>query len=111
MAHFVPATFDLYEFDDSDYASRTGRPGRRWFSSFNGLIGSPPQNVTLGWSDGAATVLIRTAERPPHDEADARTDAAHVALGGNELPIQRRPGAAIDTFAEMSRIARLPGSR
>ena len=105
MTHFVPATFPLYEFDNTNHPALEYRPARRWFSSFNGALGSPPQNVTLGWSDGNTTTLVRTDGRPPFDQLDARTSAAHVALGGDELPIPHRPCAATDTFAAMAQIA------
>jgi hypothetical protein len=109
MAYFIPADFDLYEFDDQGWADPLGRSARRWFSGFNGLIGASAEDVTLGWSDGEATVLVRTSGRRSWDEADARSMAAHVALGGDELPIAQRPESALDTFAEIDRITSATG--
>ena len=72
MAHYVPASFDLYEFDDGRDPASSARTGRRWFGGFNGLIGEPPQNVTLAYSDSVRTVLVRTDGHPTRDMADAR---------------------------------------
>lgn len=105
MTHFVPAAFDLYEFDDDNYPMSSDRTAQCWFSSFNGRIGQPPQNVTLAWSDGICTVMVRTDEHPPWNTADARKNAAHVALGGTALLPQRSPFSPTNTNAEISRIA------
>jgi hypothetical protein len=104
MSHFVPATFGLYEFDDRHYPRSSGRIAQRWFSGFNGVIGEPPQNVTLAWSDGTRVVLVRTDEHSPWNTADARARAAHVALGGTALLPQRRPSSPAWTNAEINRI-------
>jgi hypothetical protein len=109
MTHFVPAAFDLYEFDDGNYPRSSGRTAERWSSGFNGRIGQPPQNVTLAWSDGIGTVLVRTDEHPPWNTADARGSAAHVALGGTALLPQRSPFPPTNTNAEISRIATAEG--
>lgn len=109
MLHFVPAAFDLYEFDDCDYPGSPGRVAHRWFSGFNGPVGGPPQNVTLAWSDGICIVLVRTDEHPPWNTADVRANAAHVALGGTALLPQRGPSPAINTNAEISRIVTADG--
>ena len=103
-ADFVPARFDLYEFG-GDRGGAPGRVVRRWFSGFNGAIGEPPQNVTLGWSDGEATVLVCSSGSASWGVMDARSRAAQLALGGTELPVPSRPASATDTLEEMARIA------
>jgi hypothetical protein len=100
--HFVPAPFGLYEFDDTDRAGPDGA-ARRWFSHWNGLIGAPAEEVSLGWSAGGATVVVATSGRS-YDDAYARFRAAHLALGGNELPIAHRPESPAAVGQEMKRI-------
>jgi hypothetical protein len=105
MVHYyIPATFHLYEFDDNRYSVVQGRMAQRWFSGFNGLIGEPPQNVTLAWSDGVNTVLVRTDEHGPWDREDARANAAHVALGGTALLPERGHVEPDETTAEINKI-------
>lgn len=103
MTSFVPAAFDLYEFDDRARASSSGVAVRRWFSHWDGLIGSPAEEVSLAWSDGDGTVVVCTSGRS-YDEAGARLRAAHLALGGDELPVPRRPGSAAGIVREIERI-------
>lgn len=105
MTRFVPAAFDLYEFDDSRLREPSGQTAERWFSGFNGAVGEPAQNVTLAWSDGASTALVCTSEHPPWDSADARSSAAHVALGGTALLPGRQSISPAETNAEIRRIA------
>jgi hypothetical protein len=58
MTRFVRPTFDLYEFDDG------GGEGRRWFSHWDGLIGSPAEEVSLAWSRGDAIVVVHLGPVP-----------------------------------------------
>lgn len=102
VTHFVPAAFSLYEFDDAGWAGPAGA-ARRWFSHWDGLIGAPAEEVSLGWSVGGVMVLVATSGRS-YDDADARFRAAHLALGGIELPVPHRPESATDTVREMERI-------
>jgi hypothetical protein len=100
--HYVPPAFDLFEFDDDPVDP--GRQPRRWFSSWNGAVNKPAQDVCLGWSAGQSTVLVATSGRAL--EANwARLSAAHLALGGIALPIPRRPDSAGATQREIQRIA------
>jgi hypothetical protein len=98
---YVPPEFDLYEFDDE--RASTGTPARRWFSHWNGPVGAPAQEVRLGWSAGDATVLVGTQGQLQH-EPWARLGAAHLALGGDELPLPGRPARATATQLELKRI-------
>jgi hypothetical protein len=101
---FVPAEFDLYEFGDrSGSASRTGSE-RRWFSHWDGPIGVPAEEITLGWSDDAGTVVLVCTSGRFYDAADARFRAAHLALGGSELPLPQRPESPAATFQVINRI-------
>jgi hypothetical protein len=59
--------------------------------------------VSLGWSAGGATVVVATSG-DSHEDADARFRAAHLALGGNELPVPRRPESPAAIAWEMDRI-------
>jgi hypothetical protein len=102
-SRFVPALFDLYEFEDRTGAASQGTTHRRWFSHFDGLIGAPAEEVILGWSNGDMTVLVCTSGRF-YDEAEARFRAAHVALGGDALPLRHRPESPQATFREIHRI-------
>jgi hypothetical protein len=103
MNHFVPATFSLYEFDDTGWTGLGGLAPRRWFSGWNGLIGAPAEEVSLGWARDGATVLVATSGRET-DNATARFLAAHLALGGSELPVPRPPESAAAIGQEMERI-------
>jgi hypothetical protein len=98
---YVPPEFDLYEFDDECPSMATR--ARRWFSHWNGPIGAPAQEVRLGWSAGDATVLVGTQGQLQH-EPWARLSAAHLALGGDDLPLARRPPSATATQRELQRI-------
>jgi hypothetical protein len=49
--------------------------------------------------------LVRTDSHHPADTADARENAAHVALGGAALLAQHGPVDPTGTFAEIRRIA------
>jgi hypothetical protein len=102
---FIPATFDLYEFDDHGY-TRLGSATikRRWLSHWDGLIGKPAEEVTLAWSDGASTALVCTSGRS-YDEARARSRAMYLALGGDELPIANRPESAAAIHEEIERVS------
>ncbi|MGH3099233.1 MAG: hypothetical protein ACRDMV_24885 [Streptosporangiales bacterium] len=102
MDWFIPPTFDLYEFDDRHRADLAHASARRWFSHWDGLLGAPAEEVTLAWSDGNATVVVCTSSRS-YDVAGARFRAAHLALGGDELPIAE-PGSAESTTREIERI-------
>ncbi|MGI8448062.1 MAG: hypothetical protein ACR2MP_12970 [Streptosporangiaceae bacterium] len=103
MASFIPAAFSLYEFDDSGLADSGDVPVRRWLSHWDGLIGSPAEEVSLAWACGRAAVLVCTSGRS-YDEAGARARAAHVALGGDALPIPHRPASTAGTVAEIERL-------
>lgn len=102
MNRFLPAVFDLYEFGDRPGAGSRPAPGRRWFSHGNGLLGAPAEEVSLGWSDGGATIVVCTSGRS-YDEGWARSRAAHLALGGDELPIPDRPGPPAEVSGETDR--------
>jgi hypothetical protein len=102
---FTPAAFELYEFDGrGDPARRDGAP-RRWFSAFDGLIGAPAEQVHLGWSNGPASVIVCTSGLA-YDTTQARARAAHLALGGDALPIPARPATPLDTHRTTDGISR-----
>lgn len=105
MDWFIPADFELYEFDDQYRPGLADASAWRWFSHWDGLIGAPAEEVNLAWSDGDATVVVCTSGRP-YDVTGARFRAAHLALGGDELPIadRARPSSARHTIREMERI-------
>ncbi|MFG1805412.1 hypothetical protein [Streptomyces sp. NPDC049040] len=87
---FVPAEFDLYEFDEGKAGEGRSPGGRRWFGHWDGLIGEPAEEVHLGWSSGGAVAIVCTSGRS-YGRAEARSRAAHLALGGDALPIPGRP--------------------
>jgi hypothetical protein len=103
VTRFTPATFSLYEFDDTGWAGPGGVAARRWFSHWDGLIGAPAEEVSLGWAGDGAAVVVATSGRS-YDDADARYRAAHLALGGSELPVPRRPESPAAVGREMERI-------
>jgi hypothetical protein len=105
MANYVPAAFTLYEFDDSTYPAPEVKQRERWFGWFNGLIGEPPQNVTLAWSDGVRRVLVQTHEHAAWDIADARSSATWVALAGTALMPEQADRNPRETPKEVERIA------
>ncbi|MGB6458171.1 MAG: hypothetical protein WBH47_27165 [Streptosporangiaceae bacterium] len=100
-SEYIPPEFDLYEFDDERPSPAS--PARRWLSHWNGPVGAPAQEVTLGCSAGDATILVGTDGQLQH-EPWARLGAAHLALGGNELPLPVRPASATATQRELQRI-------
>lgn len=97
---FVPAGFDLYEFDDGDVTAARSASPRRWFVHWDGLIGAPAEEVMLGWSAGDSVAIVCTSGQR-YDRADARFRAAHVALGGEVLPIPGRPQGPMATNQTM----------
>ena len=99
---FVPPVFDLYEFDDGA-PSDAPRPARCWFRNWNGLIGSPAEEVTLGWSAGDATVLVGT-RGIVHDEPWARHEAALLLLSGDDILLPSRPTSPCAVHRELERI-------
>lgn len=101
MRRFVPAIFDLYEFDQSDQRANTVR---RWFDHWDGPMGQPAEEVTLSWSAADAVALVCTSGRS-YSDAEARLRACHLALGGTTLPLPERPASAADTFQEMERLS------
>jgi hypothetical protein len=101
MHRYFPPRFDLFEFDDESFQS--GQP-RRWFNGWNGPVDEPAEEVSLAWSAGEAAALVATSGRFP-DREWARLSAAHLALGGNALPITDRPGTAQAVQQEIQRIA------
>jgi hypothetical protein len=101
VSDYVPPEFDLYEFDDDRLSP--GSPPRRWFSHWNGALGAPAQEVRLGWSAADATVLVGTQGQLRHEPL-ARLGAAHLALGGLEMPLASRPASATATQRELQRI-------
>jgi len=90
LTFFLPATFDLYEFDDVRAGAGQSVAPKRWFVHWDGLIGEPAEEVVLGWSAGDAVALVCTSGSR-YDRAEARFRAAHVALGGDALAIPGRP--------------------
>lgn len=102
MTRFLPPPFNLWEFDNSGPLVKAAE--RRWLSHWDGLVGSPAEEVSLGWSAGAAVALICTSGRS-YDHTEARFRAAHLALGGDELPLAHRPPDATATMREISRIS------
>jgi hypothetical protein len=98
MIRYVPAAFDLYEFDDRDAADP-----RRRFLHWDGPVGSSAEEVILGWSRGGTSALVCTSGRP-YDVLEARFRAAHVALGGNALAIPNRPPSAAAVARELERL-------
>jgi hypothetical protein len=99
---FIPQAFDLYEFDEGAQAVSAGQ-GRRWFSHWNGLIGSPAEEVTLGWSAGDATVLVGTRGEV-HHQPWARHEAALLLLSGDEILLPSRPTSPRTVHLELQRI-------
>lgn len=101
MAQFIPATFDLFEFDDS---GKQAGPVRRWLDHWDGLVGQPAEEVTLGWSAGQTVALVCTSGRE-YSDTDARHRAVHLALGGITLPLSERPSNPADTHREIDRLS------
>lgn len=105
MTRYLPAPFPLYESGAPGRVEHpTGRQ-RRWFAHWDGPIGSPAEEVLLGWSDGDATHVVCTSGRA-YDKASARLRAAHLALGGTLLQPSdvKRASSAQETVAELERI-------
>jgi len=71
MNLFIPATFDLFEFDDRSVVLSTASTTSRWFSHFDGLIGLPAEEVSLGWRHGTTAVIVCTSGCS-YDQAEAR---------------------------------------
>lgn len=105
MNHFVPAPFDLYEFDDGNLAAPRTPARKRWFSHWDGMIGAPAEDVTLGWSAGDSMALVCTSGRR-FDRTEARHRAGHLALGGDTLPIAGRPQGPLATHRAIDDVAR-----
>jgi hypothetical protein len=99
---YVPPLFELYECDDGGQ-SVASAPVRRWFSDWNGLIGAPAEEVTLGWSAGDATVLVGTRGEV-HYEPWARHEAALLLLSGDEIVLPSRPTSPGAVHRELQRI-------
>jgi hypothetical protein len=85
---YVPAEFDLYEYDDA-YVESGGRPGRddgrgrRWFLVHHGSLGRLADEVHLTWSNGAAIATSWVARRQGDaPQVQARITAAMAALDG-----------------------------
>lgn len=104
MQLFVPATFDLFEFDDRSVVSSRASTTSRWFSHWDGLIGSPAEEVSLAWRHGTSAALVCTSGRS-YDQADARARAAQLALGNVDLSVPNRPEDPASTFEEIERIS------
>ena len=104
---FVPAAFDLYEFDDRNVPTGRGAPRKRWFSHWDGLVGAPAEEVALGWSAGDAVAIVCTSGRH-YDRAEARFRAAHLALGGDALPLGNRPEGPLATNQAINLIGSSP---
>lgn len=103
--YYVPPRFELFEFDERPL-SLSPQDSRRWFSGWNGPVGAPAREVTLAWSAGRATVLVATADWDGPAEL-TRLSAAHLALGGDALPVPSRP---VSTGAVMREIERISAS-
>ncbi|MFI1093757.1 hypothetical protein [Streptomyces sp. NPDC020917] len=103
LTFYVPATFDLYEFDDGSVATGQSTPPKRWFVHWDGLIGAPAEEVILGWSAGDAVAMVCTSGGD-YDRAGARFRAAHLALGGDALPIPGRPQGILATNQAMEEL-------
>ncbi|SEG92220.1 hypothetical protein SAMN05216223_12587 [Actinacidiphila yanglinensis] len=101
---FVPAEFGLHEFDDGDVAAGGGAAARRWFSHWDGLIGAPAEEVHLGWAAAGSVVIVCTSGRR-YDRAEARFRAAHLALGGDALPLAARPRGPLATHQAIDALA------
>lgn len=99
--NFVPARFALYEFDDCDQQAGSVR---RWLNHWDGALGRPAEEVILGWSVDGAVVLVCTSGSD-YDDAEARFRAAHLALGGNTLPVVKQSADVTDTVREMKRLS------
>ena len=104
MTRFVPSRFALYEFDDRDQQAGPVRrwlnhwagPVRRWLNHWDGALGQPAEEVTLAWSVDDAVVLVCTSGRD-YDHAEARSRAAHLALGGDTLPVANQSADVADS--------------
>ncbi len=105
MTDYVPATFDLYEFDDSE-GGQVG-PARRWLDHWDGLIGHPAEEVTLGWAAGQVVAVVCTSGRH-YTDADARRRAAHLVFGGITLPVPHRPADAGAAQRQMEMLCSTP---
>lgn len=99
--HYIPPAFPLYEFSP-EIADRPGA-ARRWFAHWDGLVGEPAHEVVLAWSRGDATVSVCTSG-DAYEPRQARLRAAHLALGGELLPVPRRPAGATEIAREMERL-------
>ncbi|MEW2522699.1 hypothetical protein [Actinacidiphila alni] len=107
MHYFVPAEFDLYEFDDGGVPAGGGELAERRLVHWDGLIGEPAEEVQLRWSAGDRAVIVCTSGRS-YDTAAARFRAAHLALGGDALPLPARPADPAATHRAMEDLARSP---
>lgn len=103
MHYYVPPRFELFEFDDRLLSPRP-QASSRWFNGWNGPLSEPAEEVTLAWSTTRATVLVATSGRDEPAEF-ARLSAAHLALGGDVLPLPSRPGSARAVHQEIQRIS------
>lgn len=100
--------FDLFEFDDRPAATSTDTPRSRWFSHWDGPVGEPAEEVSLGWRYADSAVIVCTSGRS-YDQSDARARGAYLALGSVDLrkPDQQTADAA-DIFREIDRIGSTP---
>jgi len=103
MNLFIPATFDLFEFDDRSVVMSTASTTSRWFCHWDGPIGLPAEEVSLGWRHGNCAVIVCTSGRV-YDQAEARARGAHLALGSMDLRVPHRPEDPADTLREIERL-------
>lgn len=108
MNGYIEPSFPLYEFEPEALAAPVpgagpGGGARRRFWHWNGRVGAPAADVTLAWTDDAASVLVCTSA-DAFDTASARFRTAHLALGGTFLPPTGRP---VDAGKTARRIERL----
>lgn len=103
MTRLMVPCFTMFEFDDRGCGPPTDVPVRRWLGHCDGLVGLPAEEVSLGWSAGAAVAVVCTSGHR-YDDTEARRRAAHLALGGDALPMVHRPAGATETLREIERI-------
>lgn len=106
MIYFTPARFDLWEFDAAE-ANLPEHRGDRWFSSWQGRVGFPAEEVVLGWESPGVRVLVSTSEpKLMSDRVGRRRTAAFLVLGGPRLTGGADAVATpADTHAEITRLS------
>lgn len=96
-AIYSPPRFGLFEFEESQISVDSGQVSR-WLASWNGPLGLPALDVTLGWyvDSGDRQCVVSTAEVSAHRTVeDRRVFAALTVLGGAQLTVRGRNTEAL----------------